>query len=124
MVIVKHVSTGKHFILLGASYSYFKDSRPSFLGGDLFPHEEQGEFHMTAVSDGKGDIYWFSSNELVVVKVDGCSPKTILEEFQGEERIDGNEMEEIEERCPACGEKVRSTDKECPGCGLVLIIEG
>lgn len=79
---------------------------------------------MIAVSDGKGDIYWFSSNELTVVKVDGYSPKTILEEFQGEIRVDGNETEEIEERCPACGEKVRSTDKECPGCGLALIIEG
>lgn len=123
MVIVKHVSTAEHFILLGASYSFFKDSKSSFFGGDLFPHEEEGEFHMTAVSDGKGDIYWFSSNELVVVKVDGYSPKTILEEFQGEVQITDNETGEIEERCPACGEKVRSMDKECPGCGLTLIVE-
>ena len=41
--IVVHKVTGKHYVLVGTGYSFFKDSRPSFMGGVLFPHQEEGE---------------------------------------------------------------------------------
>jgi len=39
--IVVHKLTGQHYVLVGTGYSFFKDSRPSFLGGVLFPHRKK-----------------------------------------------------------------------------------
>jgi len=117
--IVKHNKTGKHYILLGTSYSFYKDSRPSFLGGTLFPHEEEGEFEVAAVCNEKGIIGWFRTEELTVVEIDGTCPKEVLKKYANEnENESGNNAGEI---CPACGETVRYWDRECPECGLTLI---
>lgn len=77
-IIVQHFETNKKFILLGTSYSHYKDSRPSFLGGNLFPHEEEGEYQLAAVCDEKGEIEWFSTSELTVIEVDGMAPNDVL----------------------------------------------
>lgn len=53
--------------LVGTGYSFFKDSRPSFLGGTLFPHEEEGELTYAAVSDEHGVISWVKTIELKVI---------------------------------------------------------
>lgn len=124
-VIVQHLKTKKVFVLLGASYSYFKDSRPSFLGGVLFPHEEEGEFTLAAVSDAKGEIGWFPTRELKVVEVDGKSPGDILANCQDApvEEDENKDLGNGYEECPGCGEKIRFGDRVCPHCELTLIDE-
>jgi hypothetical protein len=125
-VIVQQVQTGKIFILLGTSYSYFKDSRPSFLGGVLFPHEEEGEYALVAVSDRQGRIVWLPAEELRVLEADGTSPDKLLEAYESRfgvrEEEKGTQEAEFE-LCPGCGAKVGRSERECPSCGLVLILE-
>lgn len=69
--LVKNNKSGKYYYLLGTSYSFYKDTTPSFFGGNLFPNEDEGEFKLAAVSDPNGEIMWFSTNELTVIEVDG-----------------------------------------------------
>lgn len=69
--IVLHYKSGKRFILLGTGFGAYKSSRPSFLGGSLFPREEEGKLPMAAVCDRSGLIEWFYTDELVVEEVDG-----------------------------------------------------
>lgn len=76
--IVVHEETGMRYVLVGTGYAFFKDSRPSFFGGDLFPHEEEGEFPMASVTDESGKIHWFPTRELRVLQVDGMSLAEIL----------------------------------------------
>ncbi|MDA8227987.1 MAG: hypothetical protein M0T74_09895 [Desulfitobacterium hafniense] len=42
-IIVRHKENGKVFALIGTGYGAYKATRPSLLGGSLFPHEEEGE---------------------------------------------------------------------------------
>lgn len=84
-ITVKHRHTGKYYIFLGASYSYFKDSRPSFLGGNLLPHEEEGTFMMASVTDKNGTIHFFPSKELKIIEIDGIKPDEVLSRLEDEE---------------------------------------
>jgi hypothetical protein len=76
--IVRHIKTGKAFILISASYSYFKDSRPGVFGGNLFPHVEEGEVDVVAISDVNGKIAWVLSDDVEVIEIDSKSLETIL----------------------------------------------
>lgn len=117
-IVVLHKPTEKHYILVGTSYSYFKDSRPSAFGGTLFPHEEEGEFEMAAVCDENGKITWLESRELIVIGIDKFSPSEILQNYKKSgETVNDDTLEE----CPGCGFQVKSTDAVCPSCGLTLI---
>ena len=69
--IVFHQQTGKRFLLVGTGYGAFKSSRPSFFGGSLFPHEEEGQIPLAAICGSDGRIEWVYTNELVVVEIDG-----------------------------------------------------
>jgi hypothetical protein len=77
-IIVLHKDSGKHYVLIGTGYSFFKDSRPSFLGGSLFPHEEEGELKCAAISDENGTISWAQTDELEVIEIDGVRIREIL----------------------------------------------
>lgn len=79
--IVVHKDTGKYYALVGTGYSFFKDSRPSFLGGALFPHEEEGELMCAAISDEQGEISWVQTNELEVIEIDGVRIGEILKPY-------------------------------------------
>lgn len=70
-VIVKVKNTQKKYILLGTGYGAYKAVTPSFLGGNLFPNEEEGTLLMAAVCDNNGDIIWVKSDALQVIEVDG-----------------------------------------------------
>jgi len=48
-IIVKHKQTLKKYIFLGVGYGTYKATRPSFIGGNLFPNEEDGEKRVVAV---------------------------------------------------------------------------
>lgn len=126
-VLVQHVESGRVFVLIGTGYSCYKDSRPSYLGGVLFPHEEEGHYELVAVSDSRGRITWLQADEVRVLEVDGISPEKLLAEYGDQTAVkaeaQGGAGEECEQ-CPACGEKVGSRVRECPSCGLALILEG
>ncbi len=123
--VVMHKETGKHYILIGVSYSYFKDSRPGILGGNLFPYEEEGEFDVVAVCGDKGKIEWIQTKELSVIEVDNEKPNDILKRFICEDRsrcgTDSNSNDN--EMCPGCGQSITGRDKECSSCGLTLILD-
>jgi hypothetical protein len=69
--IVKSKTSNKKYILLGAGLGAYKAVRPSFFGGNLFPHEEEGVVKSIAVCEANGDIIWLDSNDIQVVKIDG-----------------------------------------------------
>ena len=118
-VIVVHKVTGDHYVLVGTGYSYFKDSRPSFLGGALFPHEEEGELKCAAVSDEYGVISWVQTNELQVFEIDGVRIGEMLRPYSN--KTSNTESDLTGNCCPACGIGVSLEDIECPSCGLRLI---
>lgn len=76
-IIVKHKKTGEEYVLLGTGYGAFKASRPGLIGGSLFPEEEEGTYHMLAVSDFTGNIHWFEDEAFQVTEVDGIKLKEL-----------------------------------------------
>lgn len=113
--------TGKHYVLVGTGYSFFKDSRPSFLGGVLFPHQEEGESKCAAISDEYGVIRWVQTNEIEVIKIDGVRIGEILEPYLNSYLSSNRKSDPLGDCCPACGIGVSAQDKECPSCGLQLM---
>lgn len=77
-IVVENSKDKKRYIYIGASYSYYKDSRPGAFGGSLFPHEEEGEFSGVLVSNEKGEIMWVDTAEISVISIDGKTPGEIL----------------------------------------------
>lgn len=120
-IIVCHRKTNKKYILLGAGFGAYKSSRPSFLGGNIFPNEQEGTFKMVSVCDRFGNIKWFEYSKLKVIEVDGVrvSEYKILYE-ENETKHQGNTPQDIE-MCPACGYKVPIDQMKCPSCGLTLV---
>ncbi|MBS4021335.1 MAG: hypothetical protein KGZ79_02780 [Dethiobacter sp.] len=76
--IVEHEGTGKRYVLVGTGFGAFKASRPSFFGGNLFSHEDEGQIPIAAVCDKKGIIRWFLTDELKVIAIDGESVESIF----------------------------------------------
>lgn len=113
--------TGKHYALVGTGYSFFKDSRPSFLGGVLFPHQEEGESMCAAISDEYGVIRWVQTNEIRVIMIDGVRIGEILEPYLNSRLSSNRESDPLGDCCPTCGIGVSVQDKECPSCGLRLM---
>jgi ribosomal protein S27AE len=119
--IVAHKVTGQHYVLVGTGYSFYKDSRPSFLGGVLFPHQEEGEFRGAAISDEYGVISWVQTIELEVIEVDGIRIGEILKPYLSSYALANSKTDLSGEICPACGTGVSAQEKECPSCGLRLM---
>lgn len=119
--IVLHKESGKKYILLGTSYSVYKDSQPSFMGGALFPHEEEGLFRMAALCDRSGEVQWISTDDIRVVEVDGRNLDELLETDIYTAKSSSRTYEERYDICPGCGTTVAINDRECPSCGLKLI---
>ncbi len=119
-IVVVHKNTDKHYILVGTGYSFFKDSRPSFLGGTLFPHEEEGELMCAAVCDEHGVISWIQTDELEVLEVDGIRVGEILRPYLDSSVSSNGGTDLAGDTCPACGAGVSEQEKECPSCGLLL----
>ncbi|NBI30546.1 hypothetical protein [Chengkuizengella marina] len=78
--IVLHKPSNKKYIFLGTGFGAYKSSRSSFLGGDLFPSEEEGEYPVASVSDEFGQVKWVYTEDLQVLKIDGKS----LDEYKDE----------------------------------------
>lgn len=119
-IIVRHRNTNKRYILLGTGFGAFKAVRPSFFGGNLLPHEEEGIMKMVSVSDKNGNINWFYSDNLQVIEVDGNKVtefEILSDKPEAKEEIN---IEQDIEICPGCGAEVPFGQKICYQCGLTL----
>lgn len=72
LVFVEHVETHEAFILLGTGLGVY---RSEFQGSIFEDKVKEGIHKMLAVSDKAGKIYWYPSEELTVVTVDGKAVK-------------------------------------------------
>lgn len=79
VTIVKHITTDKKYILIGAGFAAYKTSKPATFIANRVPISDEGEISMVAVCDENGKIEWLNTDEIKVVKVDGNSPLNILE---------------------------------------------
>jgi len=120
-IVVLHSKSKRKYILIGTGFGAYRSSRPSFLGGSLFPYEDMGEIPVAAVSDSKGKIHWFLTEELQVIEIDGQKLNEIIDDREPKDEIilENTELE----YCPACNFKVSINNKECPSCGLTLTDE-
>ncbi|WP_202081188.1 hypothetical protein [Caldalkalibacillus salinus] len=121
-IVVLHAKDKKKYVLIGTGFGAHKSTRPSVLGGSLFPHEDMGEIPVAAVTDSKGKIHWFLTEDLQVIKIDGENPGDILKAESEVSKEINNEKSEAE-LCPACNFEISVNDKECPSCGLTVIYE-
>ena len=76
--IVRHISSGQRYILLGTGFGAYKATRPSLFFGNWAPAEETGQVTTVAVCNAQGQIGWIHSDELEVVEVDGVAPGELL----------------------------------------------
>ena len=119
--IVLHKESGKHYVLVGTGYSFYKDSIPSFFGGVLLPNEEEGESMSAAISDEHGAISWVQTSEIKVVEINGVEIGEVLRPFIDND-LSGRQLDDSDlEKCPACEKIVSLLDEECPACGLRLM---
>ena len=120
-IIVRHRKSNKVYALIGTGYGAYKATTPSFLGGNLFPHEEEGEIPVAAVTNEKGEIQWFYTNELKVIEIDGVKVEDVLAPYSmaSIKTIDDPNTNV----CPACANEISLKDTVCPSCGLVFQIE-
>ena len=71
LVFVEHIKTQKAFILLGTGLGIYRsEDRQKFS-----EKVKEGVHKMLAVCDKAGKIYWYPSEELTVVTVDGKEVK-------------------------------------------------
>ena len=75
--IVRDIESGKIYVLIGTSYTYYKDSGPSFLSGDLVARDEQ-VFCLAALSDERGVMRWLPTEQLKVIEVNGVKVDDVL----------------------------------------------
>jgi len=123
-VIVRQKSTQKNYILLGTGFGAYKAVRPSFFGGNLFPHEEEGTIATVAVCDKTGNITWINSDDLQVIEIDGVDISEIDLPEPNESREGHDERKKALnhcEVCPACGTKNNENEQYCISCGLKII---
>ena len=78
--IVTHVERGGRYVLLGASFSRWKTSRGSALGGNLFPVEEEGDTRVLALCGPDGIVRWSEAKHYRVLEVDGVAVAEVLRE--------------------------------------------
>ena len=113
-ILVRNKGNNNIYYLVSASYSFYKDPRPTLFGVD---HEE-GEIKMAAVCNKNGDIEWFPTEELKVIEIDGVKVSDLFDnpEFNVI-------MEDMGDKCPACGAVVSTDAAICSSCGLTLIVD-
>ena len=56
-IIVELIENRKKMFLVGTGLGMYKATRPNFLGGTLFPNEEEGISQSVALCDEAGTIF-------------------------------------------------------------------
>ena len=75
--IVENIESKKRFVLIGSSFSYFKEVTENRFFKFL-RNTEQGEFEVIAISNEKGEILFKNADEFKVVEIDGKPISEIL----------------------------------------------
>ena len=76
--IVRHLESGREYVLVGTGLGMFRAVKPHWFLGDLGKTTEEGVHSCVAAADAEGLIQWFDSDDLVVVSVDGQAPGALL----------------------------------------------
>ncbi len=76
-VVIKHKETEKKFVMIGTGYGVMKDDAPKYFGHHLLHQEEEKLMKMAAVSDKDGNIFWYDTDDLQVIEIDGVILKDI-----------------------------------------------
>lgn len=77
-VIVKHIKSGKSYVVVGTGFGAFKATKPNWFFGNLMSDEQSGELSVVAVCGAEGAIGWIESDALTVVSIDGVTPGDVL----------------------------------------------
>ena len=76
-IIVENRASKKRFVLIGSSFSYYKEvSEHSVL--KFLKNTEEGEFEVITISDEKGEILFRNADEFRVVEIDGKQISEVL----------------------------------------------
>ena len=78
--VVRHVSTGASYVLIGTGFGAFQSKKPNWLLGDLMADTSEGQHAMACVCDADGRIFWVDSSQLIVDSVDGKRVREVLNE--------------------------------------------
>lgn len=70
-VIVKHKETKKKFVMIGTGYGTMREDKQHFFGDHLIHQEDEKLSAMAAVCDYEGNIFWYDTEELRIIEVDG-----------------------------------------------------
>ena len=76
--IVKHLLTGKNYILIGTGFAAYKTANHTHFIANRISKPEEGEITMVAVCDENGHLSWLNSDEIEIVEIDGNLPQNIL----------------------------------------------
>ena len=115
-IVVENKKTFEKYILVGAGLGMFKATRPSYFGGNLFPHEEESVEQIVAVCNHAGEIHFLDKDLLKVIEIDSVKLIDMQEIFVSENKIENISIS----RCPGCNERISDTDSKCPYCELRL----
>lgn len=77
-VIVKHIPTGRRFVLVGTGYDAIHPEQSINPIGEAKAVKDAGGYALAAICDEDGAIYWCETKELVVESIDGQTPLEIL----------------------------------------------
>lgn len=70
-VIVKHRDTKKKYVMIGTGYGIMREDKPKYFGHHLLHQDDEKLMKMAAVSDKEGNIFWYDTDLLKVIEIDG-----------------------------------------------------
>ena len=76
-IIVENIESKMRFVLIGSSFSYYKEISEHRLLSFL-RNTEEGEFEVITITNENGDILFRNADEFKIVEIDGKPIKEFL----------------------------------------------
>ncbi len=76
-IIVENIVSKKKFVLLGSSFSYFKEISENLVFR-FIRNTEEGEFEVITITDETGEILFRNADEFKVIEIDGGKISEII----------------------------------------------
>ncbi len=76
-IIVENIVSKKKFVLLGSSFSYFKEISENLVFR-FIRNTEEGEFEVITITDETGEILFRNADEFKVIEIDGKHIEDLL----------------------------------------------
>ena len=70
-VIVKHKENNQKYVMIGTGYGTMKEDKNKFFGDHLIHQDDEKLSTMAAVCDYKGQIFWYDTDDLKIIEIDG-----------------------------------------------------